>query len=204
MQFIVLYFLTLSGLSESQPQCICVQKIADGCIRPTVIRSTADGSGRLYVGDILGTIWIVEGTERLPRPLLDLTYRDEAGFTLLSMQFHPDYEQNGRLFLQYHYMDSDAADATIYQIVSEFRRNDFYHDLIDPESERVILTLARTRSSHNEGDVSSLLLSKSYLNILDYMTLNLPDISKKRFRWFCGALLISFREMRCSHKFSWL
>ncbi len=153
--FVVLFLLAITNTCTSQPQCICVQKIADGFIRPTVIRSKPDRSGRLYVGDITGTIWIVDGTQALPRPLLDLGYRELDSFTLQSMQFHPDYEQNGRLFLQYHYLESFASNATRHQVVSEFRRDDLDQDLIDPESEKILLHINETRTMHTEGDVSS-------------------------------------------------
>lgn len=82
-------------------------EVATGLISPLYLTHAGDGSGRLFVVDQAGPIWIVKNGVLLPTPFLDLTSEipmlaagfDERG--VLGMAFHPDYENNGRFFVRY-------------------------------------------------------------------------------------------------------
>ena len=60
-------------------------------------------SGRMFVWEKGGRVWIVENGVKLPAPLIDL--REEVGdwrdFGLLGFALDPDYETNGRFYLSY-------------------------------------------------------------------------------------------------------
>jgi len=91
-------------------------EVANGFEFPVLATHAGDGSGRLFVVERLGKIWILDsGGKRLPKPFLDIGPEgedrvastedtgDERG--LLGLAFHPDYEKNGRFFVHYSRKD---------------------------------------------------------------------------------------------------
>jgi glucose/arabinose dehydrogenase/plastocyanin len=84
-----------------------LETVATGLAAPTHLTHAGDGSGRLFIVDQSGPIWIVKDGTLLPTPFLDLTSEiavlnpnyDERG--VLGLAFHPDYGTNGRFFVRY-------------------------------------------------------------------------------------------------------
>lgn len=62
-----------------------------------------DSAGRMFVVERSGVVWIVENGVRLPTPFLDLS--DEVGgwrdYGLLGFRLHPNFDQNGYVYLLY-------------------------------------------------------------------------------------------------------
>jgi glucose/arabinose dehydrogenase len=113
----------------------------------THVTHAADGSGRLYAVERAGVVHIVEPDGSvLPQPFLDITDRVSAGGErgLLGLAFHPEYADNGRLFVNY----IDAANNTV---VAEFSRAT--EATADPASERQLLYLEQPFGNHNGGMV---------------------------------------------------
>ena len=87
---------------------VAVELVADGLNAPVFLVAPEDGSGRRFVGEQAGEVFVVtaEG-ERLEPPFLDLRDRmvtllegfDERG--LLGMAFHPDFASNGLFYVTY-------------------------------------------------------------------------------------------------------
>ena len=79
--------------------------VTDQIHEPTSITNAGDGSDRLFVSERAGRIWILDANRQLvATPFLDVHTRvgsvqGEQG--LLSVAFHPDYENNGRFFVNY-------------------------------------------------------------------------------------------------------
>ncbi|HEX6140523.1 MAG TPA: PQQ-dependent sugar dehydrogenase [Candidatus Limnocylindria bacterium] len=124
--------------------------VADGLVAPVGIASAADGSGRLFVNEQAGVVRVIEADGTLQdEPFLDIAGRVEAGGErgLLGLAFHPDFADNGRLFVHY----SRAGDGAT--VVSEFSAASD-HRTADPASERVILTLAQPFANHNGGQLA--------------------------------------------------
>jgi len=77
--------------------------VATGLVSPIYATHANDGTGRLFIVDQAGKIWIHRDGAVLPTPFLDLTSVlpalnpgfDERG--LLGLAFHPNYAQNGRV-----------------------------------------------------------------------------------------------------------
>src|SRR2546426_11353065 len=71
--------------------------ISMGGYWPEVAGLTFDDTGRMYVWERAGRIWIFENDVQLPTPLLDIS--DEVGawedHGLLSVALHPNFRQNG-------------------------------------------------------------------------------------------------------------
>ncbi len=102
---------------------------------------------RVFLAERQGTIYILErdGLVRA-EPFLDITDRVGASSIeqgLLSLTFHPDYEDNGRFFVYY----TDGNDDTV---VAEFGVTSD-GSVADPASEREILLLDQPTERHNGG-----------------------------------------------------
>ncbi len=125
-----------------------LEKVATGFTQPTYLTHAGDGSGRLFVVEKPGRVWIVENGTRRPEPFLDIRDRVRARESergLLSIAFHPDYEHNGRFFVDYTDRDGNT-------VVSEFTvSSDPYQ--ADPNSERVLLYIKQPAANHNGGQL---------------------------------------------------
>ena len=123
--------------------------IADGFVQPLSITHAGDGSGRLFVAEQRGTVRSVHGDALVDRPYLDLRDRTRAQGErgLLGLAFHPDFADNGRLFV--HYTDTGGT-----TVLSELRAATPDADVVDPATERVILTLEQPYGNHNGGQIA--------------------------------------------------
>jgi len=114
----------------------------------TFLTHAGDGSGRLYVVEQFGRVWLLEadGT-RLPEPFIDIRSRIIAGGErgLLGIAFHPSYSDNGRLFVNYTDLNGDT-------VVAEYAR--VSQTAADPASERIVLTVDQPFSNHNGGMIA--------------------------------------------------
>jgi len=148
-------------LQESAPSAR-LELVAEGLSSPVAMAAPPDGSGRLLVVDQIGLIRVVTGEGRLlEEPFLDLRDRmiglnpayDERG--LLGLAFHPDYAQNGRLFVHYTAPLREGApqgwDNT--ERISEFAVSDD-PGRADAGSERVILEVDEPQGNHQGGTVA--------------------------------------------------
>ena len=136
---------------------------AGGFTAPVDLDAPQDGSGRLFVTDQVGLIYIIENNDnRLETPFLDLRSRlvninrnyDERG--LLGMAFHPNYAENGRFFV-YYSAPPRAETPSGWEhtsILSEFTVAASDPNTADPDSERIILMIDQPQSNHNSGAIA--------------------------------------------------
>ena len=70
---------------------------------PTHVASTPSEPNRVYIVDQPGRIYILEDGGLARRPFLDIVRLVQSGGEqgLLSMAFHPDYEENGLFYVNY-------------------------------------------------------------------------------------------------------
>ena len=124
-----------------------LETVATGLDRPVWIGAPAGDVDRLFIVEQSGTVRIVRDGALLPDPFLDLSGRvsccDERG--LLSVAFHPDYRDNGRLFVDYTNNSGNT-------VVSELAVcGDPDH--ADASSERVLLRVGQPFANHNGGQL---------------------------------------------------
>jgi glucose/arabinose dehydrogenase/uncharacterized cupredoxin-like copper-binding protein len=116
---------------------------------PDFVTAPAGDPSSVFVVEQSGAVRIVRDGQLLPTPFLDLrsqvTYSGESG--LLSIAFAPDYEESGLLYAFYNSRQGPYGDSRI----SEFRRSAFDPDVVDPSSERVLLTIPKPYENHNGG-----------------------------------------------------
>ncbi len=126
--------------------------VADGFDRPLYLTHAGDGSGRLFVVEQSGRIWIMQDGERLAEPFADLSsvvtpingYSEQG---LLGLAFHPDYAENGRFFVGY-------TDREGTSTIAELTASASNPNAADLSTRRVLLQVAQPFANHNGGMVA--------------------------------------------------
>jgi glucose/arabinose dehydrogenase len=141
---------------------IGLELVAEGFAAPIALIPSPDDSGRLFVADQVGLVYILtpEG-ERMDEPFMDITDRmielregfDERG--LLGLAFHPEFEQNGRFFVYYSapLRDEAPSDWDHTSHISEFNVSQDDEDAADMDSERIIMQVDQPQFNHNAGQI---------------------------------------------------
>ena len=145
---------------QLEPRPIGLALVAERFTAPVRVVAAPDESGRLFVVDQTGQIWVItsDGT-LLQEPFLDIadqlvelrqTY-DERG--LLGLAFHSAYPRNGRFFVYYSAPLREGApqDFDHTSRISEFRVSSQNPNSADLGSERIILAVDQPQSNHNGG-----------------------------------------------------
>ena len=123
-----------------------LELVTAGLASPVAIAHAGDGSDRLFVVEKGGVIRVVADGNLLPDPFLDITDRVEAGGSeqgLLGLAFHPRFETNGWLFVNY---TGTGGTTVISRFQAEGQRSS-----ADPTSELVVLTQPQPAANHNGG-----------------------------------------------------
>jgi uncharacterized protein (TIGR03437 family) len=150
----VLALLLASGLllpACSARAAIQLRTVATGLASPIYVTSARDGSGRLFIVEQAGRIRILAGGSVRPTPFLDIRDQVRSGgeMGLLGLAFHPDYTNNGRLFVNY----TRDGPAGLETVISEFAVSPGNPDAAVRESERILLTFSQPFENHNGGMV---------------------------------------------------
>jgi glucose/arabinose dehydrogenase len=114
---------------------------------PLLVTHAGDGSGRLFVVEQGGTIRIVRDGRVATQPFLDVSSltEGEGERGLLGLAFHPRYERNGRLFVNY----TDNAGDTV---VAEYQRSQD-ENRAEPDSAQTLLHIDQPFANHNGGNL---------------------------------------------------
>ncbi len=118
-------------------------------IEATFIGSAVDGSGRLFVVEKAGRIWVVRAGEDDPRLFLDIRDRvhvDASERGLFSVAFPADHRETSAFYV--YYTGGDQADV----VISRFS-GDEWGGRANPDSEEVLLRIPETWSNHNGGQL---------------------------------------------------
>ncbi len=142
--------LLMSVLVQAKVQPdIVLESFATGFSSPVAVRN--DGvNEKLYVVQQNGEIYIVDQNGvKQSAPFLNITSKVLSGGErgLLGMAFHPDF-QNNRLFVVNYTRRNDGA-----TIIAAYKANEANTSIADPNSEKILLTIAQPYSNHNGGDV---------------------------------------------------
>ncbi len=119
---------------------------------PVAMKQAPNDASRWFVVEQGGRIRAFENDPDADTTVdfVDLTSRvhesGEAG--LLGMAFHPDFANNGRVYLNF----SELVGGGVRSVTAEFTSMDGGQTL-DPGSERVLLTVPKPFENHNGGNV---------------------------------------------------
>jgi glucose/arabinose dehydrogenase len=154
---IALLWLAQSQVADAQdtrdPFAYRFEQIGGKFDNPLYLTHAGDGSGRLFVVEQAGQVWIMyEDGRTLDQPFFDInalltddTFR--AGYTergLLSLAFHPQYAQNGAFFV--YYFDRDG-----HTVLARYRVSADDPNRADPSSGTILLRIRQPFPDHNGG-----------------------------------------------------
>lgn len=141
----------LGGTLPTDPS-IQLVKVADGLSDPVAVVMPPDGSDRLFVVERFGRVRVIDADGALlDEPFLDLTAEVQAGDQeqgLLGLAFHPDYADNGRLFVNYTDFETNGATFVVEVSVSADDPNK-----ADPQPGQLILAVDQPFVKHNGGTI---------------------------------------------------
>ena len=109
-----------------------------------------DASRRVFVVERAGTIRIIKDGKLEKKPFLDISKKVESGYVeqgLLGLAFHPKYHENGKLYVNYINLSEDTR-------VAEFTVDASDANLVDPSSEKEILSIKQPYANHNGGHLA--------------------------------------------------
>ena len=134
-----------TGSSSGGIRLVAVARGLDSPVHVAVAPGEPD---RLYVVEQAGRIRVVEGGRVVAKPFLDVASEIVSGGEqgLLSVAFHPDYEESGLLYVDYTDLSGDTR-------VVEYRVRDD-RTAVDPATRRVVLAIDQPYSNHNGGQLA--------------------------------------------------
>lgn len=128
-----------------------LEPFATGLVRPTnMVQAPGDSDRFFFTEEHTGKVQIVENGS-VTGTFLNiggLLQTDHAERGLLGMAFHPNYQSNGKFYLQY----TSSPNGNVR--VSEFTVSAGNPALADPNSERVLVDVVHPDPSHNAGQLT--------------------------------------------------
>jgi len=149
---------------------IDLQTILDGLVSPLGMASPDDNSGRMFVFDQVGLVYVLQNGTKLDAPLLDVQSRlvpltpgyDERG--LLGVALHPNFTQNSLVYTYTSEPNGPAADFPItppagksndhQSVIAEWKIDPANPNRIDPSTRREILRIDKPQGNHNGGTIN--------------------------------------------------
>ena len=146
-----------------------LQTILEGLVSPLGMAAPDDGSGRLFVYDQVGLVYVLTNGAKMDIPLLDVRDRlvnldsnyDERG--LLGVATHPNFAQKPLIYAYTSEPNGPAADFMIpmtggktndhQSVIAEWRIDSANPNRVDPNSRREILRIDKPQSNHNGGSM---------------------------------------------------
>lgn len=127
--------------------------------RPLIVTGAGDGSGRMFVASEYGTVHTFANGPLAKEMSLFLDIRDRVQFDpkyteegLLGLAFHPQFSDNGEIFVYYSAKPTKLSRHT--SIVARYRRSADNPNVIDPNSEEILLRIKQPYWNHNGGTVA--------------------------------------------------
>jgi glucose/arabinose dehydrogenase len=141
-----LAFLFTSPSASAQLE-LTSEVVASGFSSALFLTHAPNDRDRLFVVQQAGLVRIVKNGTTLGTPFLDVTALNSSGGErgLLGMAFHPDYDTNGWVFVNYT-ANGGATTIARYTVSSN-------PDVINASSAQIILSISQPYSNHNGGDL---------------------------------------------------
>jgi len=137
-----------AGVAAVAGTALTTVRVASGLDQPLQVTAPPLDPNRVFVVEQSGTIRILENGVLLPDPFLSISGKvsccGELG--LLGLAFHPDFEQNGRFFVNYTNTTGTTVIAR-YEVGADPNR-------ADADSEQILLAIHQPFANHNGGQVA--------------------------------------------------
>ena len=125
---------------------IVLEPVVGNLASPVLVTHAGDGSGRLFIVEQAGAIKVLQDGAATPSVFLNISDRVLSGGErgLLGLAFHPQFQTNGRFFVDYTRRSDGAT------VVGEYHLSAADPNVAD-RTEIVILTVGQPFSNHNGG-----------------------------------------------------
>ncbi len=126
------------------PFVLGVELIENGFASPTFVTSPPDDP-RLFVTELAGRVWIIDGGTTLAQPFLDIHTLVKSGGEqgLLGLAFHPEFSENGYIFVDY---TDTAGDSRLVRYTVGTNPN-----MVNTASRMELLKVDQPAANHNGG-----------------------------------------------------
>jgi glucose/arabinose dehydrogenase len=160
-------------------------------LRPIVLTHAGDGSDRVFVATQRGVIYAFENDQKATttKVFLDLSkkvkYSDrqnEEGF--LGLAFHPNYKENGQLFVYY-----TPRDRSQVAVIDRYRVSASDADQADPASAEEVMSIKQPYWNHNGGSITFGPDGKLYIGLGDGGAGNDPHGNGQNKETLLGSIL---------------
>ncbi len=163
---------------------ISLRPIATGLSKPLHLTHAGDGSGRLFVVEQAGRVYVLKDGITVSTPFLDIVSivgsdANEQG--LLSVAFHPNYITNGFFFVYYTNIQGDAVIAR-YQVSAD-------PNVADSNSAVILLTVGQPFANHNGGQLTFGLDGYLYVGLGDGGAANDPQNNGQSLSTLLGKII---------------
>ncbi|MBZ0280054.1 MAG: PQQ-dependent sugar dehydrogenase [Anaerolineae bacterium] len=125
-------------------------EVAGGFVRPVFLTHADDGSGRAFIVEQNGRIFVIQDGNVLGTPFLDasdIVSRDANERGLLGLAFHPNYAENGFFYINYTNRSGNT-------IIARYTVSADNPNVADPDSALNLLQIAQPYANHNGGDLA--------------------------------------------------
>lgn len=154
----VIVLLVVAGCSDAGPRATAQTQIEDAFPNLTFsavtdIQAPPDGTNRLFVLERAGRVVVFENNPTASQKTAFLDIRGQVDTQgeggILGLAFHPDYAQNGHVFVYY----TTSQNGPFRSVVSRFTVSSDESNQADPASEQVVLTVNQPFGNHNAGQL---------------------------------------------------
>lgn len=144
--------LSVAFLAHAQitlPTLRILQDHITGLSSPVLLTHAGDGTRRKFLLEQGGTIRVAQPGSTTHTQFMNITARVLSGGErgLLGLAFHPQFETNSYFFVNYTRQTDGAT------VIARFTATN-NNTIGDPNSERIVLTIAQPFSNHNGGGIA--------------------------------------------------
>lgn len=147
----LLWVVASAQAADSFAYPYTLELVADGfSSSPTAIVQPPDDADRLLIAELKGRVTLVKDGEVQPNPFLDLSTiisNTASGAGLHNLVFHPQYAENGYLYVVYTQPDRD-------EILVRYHVDSANPDMADPTSAFPILKIQHLTEFHYGGQLA--------------------------------------------------
>jgi len=138
-----------TGTAGLDGSSVTVEPFARIVDSPLSLTAPDDGTGRLFVANQVGQVWLVSADGKVARnPMVDLSDRIASGGErgLLGLAAHPDFATDPRVFVDFTNKDGDSVIASLKVDPTE-------PDRLDPATFKRLLLVEQPYPNHNGGSI---------------------------------------------------
>ena len=168
---------------------VTIQPFLSGLNNPLFLTNAKDGTKRIFIVQRGGSIKVVANGSTTPTNFLDITSKvlsSSGEYGLLGLAFHPQFAANGYFFVNYNRVSDGAT------IIARYKTTDVTNAVGDPNSERILMTIAQPFNNHKGGMIefrTDGAVNNLYIGMGDGGSANDPGARAQNINEYLGKFL---------------